>query len=122
MKVMDYLATDVEAMYAAFYEAKRQVEQQPLVLKEEQLQAIANMCHYNGEALMRAVGAFNLLVLREACKQALARKRPQWRPDLRLVFTGILLLGVAVAYYTIRILLKRFDLRRKGIRLIRKIA
>ena len=83
MKVMNYLATDREAMYIAWHEAKRQyIERQVLVLEDEQLQEIANMCHYNGEALMRAVGAFQLRVLREGCKQALARKRPVWRPDI----------------------------------------
>ena len=123
MKVIDYQAINREAVYKAWHEAKRRyIEQQVLVIKDEQLQPLANMCHYNGEALMRALEGFQRQVLREGCDIALARKRPAWRPDIRLLaLIGILLLGLAVAY-TARILSKRFDLRRKGIRLIRNIA
>ena len=54
MKVMNYLATDRDGLCVAWHEAKRQyIEQQVLLLKDEQAQPLANMCHYNGEALMR---------------------------------------------------------------------
>ena len=77
-----------------------------LPAKDEQLQLLANMCHYNGEALMRALEGFQLQVLRGACETALARKRPVWRPDIRIAPLRILLLGLAVAH-TARFLPKR---------------
>ena len=123
MKVIDYQAINREAVYSAWHEAKRRyIEQQVLVIKDEQLQPLANLCHYNGEALMRALEGFRRQVLREGCEIALARKRPNWRPDIRLLaLVGILLLGLAVAL-TARVLSKRFEPRGRGIRLIRKVA
>ena len=52
-------------------------------------------------------------VLREACDQELARKRPVWRPDIRLAPLGILLLGLAVAH-TAQILPRRCNLWRRS--------
>ena len=122
IKVMNYQAMDREAMYLAWPEAKRQyIEQQPLVLKEEQLQETANMCHYNGEALMRAVGARQLRVLREGCKQALGRRRPNWRLDVRLEAPGILLLGLAVAY-TAWMLSRRCNVWRRSRPVLRSLV
>ena len=83
-----------------------------LPAKDEQLQPLANMCHYNGEALIRALEGFQLQVLREVCGIALARKSPVWRPDIRLLPLGILTLGLAVAH-TPRFLPKRQACQRR---------